>query len=49
MLIKLEKGQGAFNYEASGSELQAKQHTCTSSGVCNHYRELFTWMAALKF
>ena len=24
-----------------------KQHAHTSSGLCDHYSELFTWMAAL--
>ena len=26
-----------------------KLHACTSSGLCDHYSELFTQMAALKF
>ena len=26
-----------------------KQHTCASSGLRDHYSELFIWMAALKF
>ena len=25
------------------------KHTCVSSGLCDHYSELFTRMAALKF
>ena len=25
-----------------------KQHVWASSGLCDHYSELFTWMAALK-
>ena len=30
-------------------EAKKKQHACASSGPRNHYSELFTWMAALKF
>ena len=30
-------------------EAKKKQHAHTSSGLCDHYSELFTWMAALKF
>ena len=28
---------------------QKKQHACTSSGLYNHYSELFTQMAAVNF
>ena len=27
-------------------EAKKKQHACTSSGLRDHYSELFTWMAA---
>ena len=30
-------------------EAKKKQHACTSSGPRDHYSELFTRMAALKF
>ena len=30
-------------------EAKKKQHACASSGPRDHYSELFTWMAALKF
>ena len=30
-------------------EAKKKQHTCASSGQCDHYSELFTRMAALNF
>ena len=30
-------------------EAKKKQHACASSGPRNHYSELFTRMAALKF
>ena len=30
-------------------EAKEKQHACTSSGLHDHYSELFTQMAALKF
>ena len=30
-------------------EAKKKQHVQTSSGLCDHYSELFTQMAALKF
>ena len=30
-------------------EAKKKQHTCASSGPRDHYSELFTRMAALKF
>ena len=30
-------------------EAKEKRHACMSSGLHNHYSELFTWMAALKF
>ena len=30
-------------------EAKKKQHVCASSGPRDHYSELFTWMAALKF
>ena len=30
-------------------EAKKKQHVCTSSGLRDHYSELFTRMAALKF
>ena len=30
-------------------EAQKKQHACVSSGLRDHYSELFTRMAALKF
>ena len=30
-------------------EAKKKQHVCASSGPCDHYSELFTRMAALKF
>ena len=30
-------------------EAKKKQHIFTSSGLCDHYGELFTQMAALKF
>ena len=30
-------------------EAKEKQHACVSSGPHNHYSELFTWIAALKF
>ena len=30
-------------------EAKKKQHACASSGPHDHYSELFTWMAALKF
>ena len=26
-----------------------KQHACASSGLHDHYSELFTWMAGLNF
>ena len=26
-----------------------KQHACASSGLCNHYSELFTMTTSLKF
>ena len=29
-------------------ETKKKQHAYMSSGLRNHYSELFTWMAALK-
>ena len=29
-------------------EVKKKQHACTSSGLRDHYSELFTWMVALK-
>ena len=30
-------------------EAKKKQHARVYSGLCDHYSELFTWMAALKF
>ena len=30
-------------------EAKKKQHARASSGLRDHYSELFTWMAALKF
>ena len=30
-------------------EAKKKQHACVSLGLRDHYSELFTWMAALKF
>ena len=30
-------------------EAKKKQHASASSGPHDHYSELFTWMAALKF
>ena len=30
-------------------ETKKKQHACAPSGPRNHYSELLTWMAALKF
>ena len=30
-------------------EAKKKQYACVSSGLRDHYSELFTWMAALKF
>ena len=30
-------------------EAKKKQHVHVSSGLCDHYSVLFTWMAALKF
>ena len=30
-------------------EAKKKQHACASSSLRDHYSELFTWMAALKF
>ena len=30
-------------------EAKKKQHARESSGLQDHYSELFTWMAALKF
>ena len=30
-------------------KVKKKQHACASSGLCDHYSELFTQMAALKF
>ena len=30
-------------------EAMKKQHACLSSGLHDHYSELFTWIAALKF
>ena len=30
-------------------EAKKKQHACASSGLRDHYSELFTQMAALKF
>ena len=32
-----------------GQEEAAYIHACMPSGLHNHYSELFTWMAALKF
>ena len=29
-------------------EAKKKQHSCTSTGLCDHYSELFICMAALK-
>ena len=30
-------------------EAKKKHYVCPSSGLRNHYSELFTWMAALNF
>ena len=40
----LQSRQAAVSHEA-----KKKQHAHMSSGQCNHYSELFTQMAALKF
>ena len=29
-------------------ETKKKQHVCATSGLCDHYHELFAWMAAPK-
>ena len=29
-------------------QAKKKQHVCASSGLCDHYSKLFTWMAAVK-
>ena len=34
---------------ALSREAKKKHHVCASSGLCDHYSELFTRMAALKF
>ena len=30
-------------------EAKKKQHACEYSDLCNHYSELFTWIAGLIF
>ena len=32
-----------------GHEAKKKQYACASSGLHDHYTELFRWMAALNF
>ena len=36
-------------FTAVSCEAKKQQHACVSSGPHNHYSELFTWIAALKF
>ena len=50
---KPQIGNKKFSYQLRftvvSGEAKKKQHAHPSSGLGDHYSELFTWMAALKF
>ena len=43
------RGQEESRLTVVSREAKKKQHARASSGLRDHYSELFTWMAALKF
>ena len=45
----IEQSVDASRLTVVSREAKKKQHACASSGPRDHYSELFTWMAALKF
>ena len=45
----VREGDKVFRLMVVIREAKKKQHACASSGLRDHYSELFTRMAALKF
>ena len=48
-LIAIEESRHISRLTVVSREAKKKQHACASSGPRDHYSELFTRMAALKF